>query len=122
MSILLHPRRHTDPTWVRKTLQPCCHVHAITEDVIPVDDYVPLVYAHPKLDTLVSGHFGIAIGHPALDLDSAPQGIYHAAELDQHAVPGRLHDAASILGDLGINDGTTMGLELGKCAFFVGAH
>ena len=80
------------------------------------------MYAHAELDALLLRHLGIAFSHPSLNFDGTAQGIHHAGELDQHAVPGGLHDAASVRGDLGVNQCTPMGLELSERAFLVNPH
>ena len=46
----------------------------------------------------------VALGHPALDIDRAAYRVDDAGELDQHAVAGRLNDAAAVLRDLRIDN------------------
>ena len=70
------------------------------------------MYANPKLDPLFLGHLSIALGHPALNLNGAPNCIHHTGELDQHTVPGGLHDPTTVLGDLGVNESAAVGREL----------
>jgi hypothetical protein len=80
------------------------------------------VDADPKLDALVLGHLGIARSHSALNLHCTTQSVDHARELDENAVPGRLHDPASVLGDRRIHKSPAVRFEFGKCALLVGAH
>jgi hypothetical protein len=122
LSVLLHPARHTNARRFRQTLQACSYVDAISEDVPTVDDDVALVYSHPELDPLVRRDLGIALGHSALNLDSTVQRIHHARELDQHSVPGGLDDPPAMLGDLGIDQGLPVGLELRERTFLIDAH
>ena len=58
----------------------------------------------------------------ALHLDRAAHRIDDAGELDQQAVAGGLDDAAAMLGDLGIDERLSTGLEPGERAFLVGTH
>jgi hypothetical protein len=88
----------------------------------PIDNDVALVNADAELDPLLLRYLHVALRHPALNLDSTAHGINDAGELDQHAVPRGLHDAAAVFGDLGVNQGAAMGLELGERALLVGTH
>jgi hypothetical protein len=56
------------------------HVDAVTKDVVPADDNVTLVNADPELDGSVLRHFGVTLGHPALDLDSTAESASNAVE------------------------------------------
>jgi hypothetical protein len=62
------------------------------------------------------------VGHIALDIDGAAHGVDDADELHQHTVARGLDDAAAVLGDLGVDEFLTMGLELAQRAFLVDAH
>src|SRR5208282_2647620 len=46
---------------------------------------------------------GVALGHAVLHLDGAVHSVDHAAELDEDAVAGALHNAPVMRGDGGIN-------------------
>ena len=50
--VLLHPGRHADAAWFRKTLQTCRHVHAVTENVATIDNDVAKIDADAELDPL----------------------------------------------------------------------
>src|SRR6266699_4586657 len=65
---------------------------------------------------------GIVLGNAAPDIDCAAHSVHHAGELDEHSVPCGPHDPAAMLGDLGVNQGAPVGLELGERAFFVSTH
>ena len=97
-------------------------VDAIAENVALVDDDIAEIDADAKLDSLLLRHVSIAPHHAALNLDGTAYRIHHTGELHKHAVSGRLHDPATVLGDLGIEQRVAMGLELGKRALLVGAH
>jgi hypothetical protein len=87
------------------------YVHAISEDVATIDDDVPDIDADPKLDPLVLWNVGVALCHASLNIDSAPHGIYDAAEFSQHSVDGILHDPAAMSGDLGIDQDAQVFLQ-----------
>jgi hypothetical protein len=54
------------------------------------------VNADPEQDPLVLRHRRILVGHGALDFHRTAHRIDGACKLDQHAVTGRLYDAASM--------------------------
>jgi hypothetical protein len=56
-----------------------------------------------------------------LDLNSAAECVDYACELGQQAVPGGLHDPATMLSNLGGHKLTVEELEVGKGALLVGA-
>ena len=60
--------------------------------------------------------------HPALNLGGAGHRVDDAVELDQHAVAGRLDDAAAVLGDGGIDELEAMGLEARERPRLVDLH
>jgi hypothetical protein len=111
LRILLHSGRHADAPRLSKPFQTRRHVHAVSEDVIAIDDDVPHVDTYAELDPLLRGHLGVTLDHPSLDLDSTAQGIHNAGELDQHAVPGGLHDPAAVLANLGVNQRAPIGTD-----------
>jgi hypothetical protein len=121
VGVLLHPAGDTDPSGFSKPLQPSSHVHAITEDVSPVDDDVPHVDAHAELYPPFLWHVGIALGHAPLDINSAAHRIHHAAELSQQSIPGVLDNSATAFSDFGIDERAQVILELGVCPLFVKA-
>jgi hypothetical protein len=65
----------------------------------------------PELDPLIDRGGRIAFGHPSLHLGGAPNSIHDTGKLRQHSVAGILHDAATVLRDLRIDQLTEMGLE-----------
>ena len=77
---------HADATRVGQGLEPCSHVHAVTEDVAVLDHDVANIDAdaeqHPaRLRQLVVGR-----GDLPLDLYGTADGIDDASELGEHAV------------------------------------
>jgi len=78
--------------------------------------------ADAELYALVLGHLGIAGDHPTLNVDGAAHGVDDAGELGQQPVARRLHQPSVMLGELGIEQGSAMSLQLPDRAFLVGAH
>jgi hypothetical protein len=74
------------------------------------------------LDAMVRRHVRIAVLHRALDLDRALDGFDHAREFDQEAVASCLNDAALALGDLRVNQLSSMHLERRQGPGLVGTH
>ena len=79
--------------------------------VIRLGDHVAKVDPHSEGDALVLGGFRIAVSHCPLYLGSAADRIDDAGELCQHSVTGVLHDAATVLGDLRIDQLSQVSLE-----------
>ena len=111
------PRRPPVPTPRRRSRQarpalPWRHeIHAIAEDIAVLDDNVALVDADAELNPLPWWRLLIAVGHPALDLHGAADGIHHTRELGQEAIAGVLYDPALVLCDLGLDQFPEVGLE-----------
>src|SRR5712691_13394016 len=96
-----------------------CNIDPITIDVIFVDDNITDVDANAKFDPLVLRHIGILFRHAALDFVGASDGIDHACELDESAVPGVLDDASAMISDFGIKKRLSKSFQLRQRAFFV---
>jgi len=111
-----------DSAGLRDCFEARRHVDAIAEDVVPIDDDVADIYADTKFDPLLLRHFGIAFDHPVLNVDGTAHGIDDTPELHQHAVAGCLHDPSAMLLNFGIDEGSSVGFQLGQSALFVGAH
>src|SRR5258706_1457278 len=77
------------------------------------------VNADAKFDPLVLWHIGILFRQPALDFVGASDGIDHAGELDERAVPGVLDDASAVIRDFGIKKRLSKSFQLRQRAFFV---
>jgi hypothetical protein len=107
----MHDPADADPAGLGERLQPGSDVHPLTEDVVLLGDHVPEVNPDPELDPLLRRDVRVPRGHSPLHLHGAPDGVNHAGELGQQAVAGVLHDPARVLGDLGIDQLTEMGLK-----------
>src|SRR5207248_3328093 len=79
-----------DAAGLRQPLQPRGYIDAIAEDVMLLNDHVAKVHSDAECDAFVLGRFGIALGHPALDLHGAAHRINDAWEFSEQAVAGIL--------------------------------
>jgi len=95
------------------------NIDPVTKDIIVCDDNIADVNADAKFDPLVLRHIGIAFRHAALDFVGASDGIDHAGELNESAVPGILDDASVMLSDFGIEKRLSERFQLRQRAFFV---
>ena len=102
---------NADPARLCQSFQARGHIDAVAEDVVLLDDYVAEIDAHTKPDPSILRDFGLALGHPPLHLDSAPNRVDHARELDQHPVAGVLYDPAPVLRDFRIDQLPEMSLQ-----------
>jgi hypothetical protein len=62
---------------------------------------------------------GIPFNHAALDLDGAPQRVYHACELDQQPVTDNSNDAPVVFLYCRLDKDAAMGLPLGEGTFLI---
>src|SRR6202007_2011518 len=85
-----------DAAGVRQRLDPGCDVHAITIDVVAVDDDVTDIDADPKLYPSIFWAARVAFLDLFLNLDRAGDGIHGAPELDQRAIAHELENPARI--------------------------
>jgi hypothetical protein len=101
--LLPHGRRDANASGCGERLQPRGNVDAVAGDVVTLDDDVAEVDPNAEFDPLVGGDEQVARSHLALHLHGAAQRGRRARKFDQHAVAGRTHDAAAVLGDLRID-------------------
>ena len=87
-----------------------------------LNDHVAEVDANAEPDAPFLAHFGLAVGHPALDLHGAADGIHDTRKLREQAVAGVLHSTAPVLRDLRLDQPSEMRLKAFVCAFLIGAH
>jgi len=82
----------------------------------------PSIDPDAEHDALVLGDIGVAVQHRPLHFGGASHRIDDAREFNQHAVPGRLHDAAMVLPDLRVDELAAMRFEAFERAFLVRTH
>src|SRR5262249_54027377 len=107
---------------LRDVFEPSSDVDAVAENVTVLNDNVTDVDADTELDALVGSHSRVALGHTALQLDGAPDGIHGANELDQNPVASTFDDASAMFGDIGFEKFAPVCVEARKRAFLVGPH
>ena len=81
-----------------------------SKDVVLLDVHVTKVDADAEPDAPLLGHFGFAVGYPALDLHGATHSIHNADKFHQKAVPSILCIPAPVLRDLWVNQLREVGL------------
>ena len=107
---------------IGKRFEAGCHVDAISEDVIAVDDDVSDIDSNSELNAILRRNGGVAFDHAALDVNGAAYCVDDTDKLDQHAVARGLDDATAVLSNLGVNELLAVRLELAQRTFLVGAH
>jgi hypothetical protein len=98
--LITHDPADADPTRVGQGFEPCRDIEPVPEDVLALGNHVAQVDPDAELDPLLRRGGPVAIGHPALHLHGAPDGIDHTCKLGQEAVARVLYDPAPMLGDL----------------------
>ena len=110
---------NANPTRLCDPFETHCNIDPITKDIIVCDDNITDVNADAKFNPLVLRHIGIAFRHAALDFVCASDGIDHAGELNEDAVPCILDDTSAMLSDFGIEKRLSKSFQLRQRAFFV---
>jgi hypothetical protein len=88
-----------DTAGLSDAFQPCSDVNAIAEDIALLDHDVADMYTHAEFDALVGWYVCIALRHPALLGDSAPNSVHGAGKLNQNAVASSFNNATAMLSD-----------------------
>jgi hypothetical protein len=114
--------RDEDATGLCQAFDTGSDVHAVTIDILAVDDDVADVDSYPKLDPFVFGAAGIVLANRFLDLDRAGDGIDRAGELDERPVAHQLDHATRMRGDRRVDDLAPQRLEARQCSRFVAPH
>jgi hypothetical protein len=104
---------------LRDSLKAHRDIHCITQDVVFVDDYIADVNADAELDPLILRHIDILFGHAALNFVGTSDGVDHAGELNQGAVPCILDHTSVMLSDFGIQKRLPKSFQLRQRACFV---
>src|SRR5262249_32820464 len=103
-------------------LQTCRDIDSVSVDVIAINDDVTDVDANAKRYLPICGYAHIALGHPPLHVNRAANRIDDTGKLEQQAVASGRGDAATVLGDLRVDQLSPVGLERGQRAALVAAH
>ena len=89
-------------TRLGETFETHSNIDAVAEDIIVCNDDITDVNSDAKFDPFVLRHVNTLFGHTALNVDGAPNGVDHAGELNESAVPGILDDASAMISDFGV--------------------
>jgi hypothetical protein len=93
--LVAYGMRHAYAANRRQRLKPIGNVDTIPVNVIWLDNNFRDIDADPEVEAGCIEHSGVPPQHALLDIDRAPDRIYHADELDEHAVPNGFDDAAA---------------------------
>ena len=102
--------------------EPRSDVDAVAENVTVFDDDVTDVDTDTELDALVGSHSLVALGHTALLLDGAADGVHRANEFDQNPVACTFDDASAMFGDVWLEKFKAVRVEARERALLVGPH
>ena len=96
-----------------------CNIDPVTKDIVFFDNNITDVNADAEFDLLVLRHVDILFGHAALNFVGTSDGVDHAGELGNSAVPGILDNTSVMLSDFGIENRSSKRFQLRQRAFFV---
>ena len=108
--------------WLGHCFQARRNIHAISIDVVALDDDVAEIDADAKPELPGFGGVLVVDGHPALYHSSTLDGLDDAGELDERAVAHELDHAAVVLLDLGLDQFATAPLQSLERTDLVLAH
>jgi hypothetical protein len=110
----------TDRARLANALESGSDIDAVAHQIaVALLDNVPQVDADAKFDTLFRRQASVALDHSGLNFDRAPHRIDHAAELDDCAVAGALHNATVVHRDDGVDEIAAKGPQARENALFV---
>ena len=110
------------PPGSASAFEPRRDVDPVAKDVVVLDDDVAEVNADAELDPAVRGAAALRSAIAALHLDRAAHRIDDAGEFHQQAVAGGLDDAATVFGDLGIDQLAPVRFQPCERPFLVRTH
>src|SRR5258705_11073361 len=112
---------HADAAGLRDAFQPRRDIHAVAQDVVAIDQHVTQIDADAKQHAYLLRHIPVALSHEILDYDGAIDGGNNRRELQEHTVPGRLDDSATVVGHDRIARGGMLG-QRPRCTGFIKTH
>jgi hypothetical protein len=119
--VVSHCPRNADPARLCEGFDARRDIDAVAEDVAVLDYDVAEIDPDPEPDPVL-GRTGFAIDHRPLQFGGAAHRIDDARELHQHAIAGRLDDAAGMFADLRVDELAAVCLEAFVRSFFIRAH
>jgi len=110
---------NANATAIRDAFEPRRNVGAAPKNIASIFDDVANVDTNPELNPLILRHLGVTLSHPALNLDRTAHRLHDTAELGQQPISSVLDNPPTVLGDLRIEEGAQVILELGVRSFFI---
>src|SRR5471032_1003254 len=114
--------RDEDAAGLRQTFNAGGDVHAVTIDILAIDDDVADVNSYPKLDPFIFSAAGIVLANRFLNLDRAGDGIDRAGEFDERPIAHQFDHATRMLGDRRVDDLAPQRLEARQRSFLIALH
>ena len=111
--------RDADTAGLCNPFETHCNIDPVTKDIVVFDNNITDVNADAEFDLLVLRHVDILFGHAALNFVGTLDGVDHAGELGNSAVPGILDNTSVMLSDFGIEKRLSKSFQLRQRAFFV---
>jgi hypothetical protein len=87
-----------------------------------LSNHVAEVDPDAEPDALLIGHLGLAVDHPALDLQSASHGVHHTGKFGQQPVAGVLYGTAPVFPDLRLDQLPEMRFQAFVRPLLIRAH
>ena len=110
-----------DASRLSNRFEPGCYVHAVAQDIFPLDQYVSKIDADTEEHSAILGHIGIPLCHELLNRHRAFHRGDDGREFQQDAIAGGLDDSAAMSGHDRIDCGTMFPEDPGR-ARLVSAH
>jgi hypothetical protein len=120
--IVMNPRRYTDPTRIGALLQTRGDIHAITMNVVAIDDDIAQIDADAQHQLLRRRDMGIAFGHALLDFQRTLGGFDNAGKFQQQPIAHGLDDTPATGRDRRVDQLSPMGAQCCKRAGLVNTH
>ena len=97
-------------------------IDPVAVDVLSIHHDVAEIDADPEYHAIVLGDHRFGGQHAPLNGDRAVDGIDHAGELHQRAIPHQLDDAAIVRGDAGVDQVAPQRFEAAQRVRLVDLH
>src|ERR1700730_15766274 len=114
--------RNEHSTGVGQRFDPSSDINPVAIEVVVLDDHVAKIDANTELDAVIGSDTSVPLKQCLLHLDPAAYCINAARKFHQHAVPGGLHDLATMFGNFRIDKFAAESFETFKRAFLIRAH
>ena len=102
----------TDRARLGDAFEPCGNINTVAHEIaVRFLDDIADVDADAKFDTAIRRQARVSLDHAVLNFDRTAHRVHHAAEFDDRAVAGALHDAAVVGGDRRVDQVATQTLE-----------